>query len=273
MKMQERPVDKKKLRRENYMLRKRIKEMQGEFNIPNGLPQDIENKFLETVISFEEQSKKRKRIKVIDKLGRPSHFTPVDKIRDADIDQEWLKLYDFLYNNGIDLQVCSPNVSARELYRFTTQELFDIKINDISIPGMMTCFIYDEFYPDHKYENQQVAIESCIMYFLSKKEFNEFHFANTIRFNQYASINQTDLTELARKFRSQYDKSKDIHVDAAETVINNNRCTVSGTYRAAFIKAGEMQQKQGKWTVESCFDKKFRRWRVFNIQLEGVDTG
>ena len=156
----------KRLRRRNNILKKKLEKM-GSVHSVNPMPPEIENQFLENVLAFENAyQKNKKQLTVFNKLGKPDGFKPVVEIPENRIEQEWNELYTYLLERGIDLQVCSPNVGPRELYRFATEELFRKKIQSFSIPGMMTCFIYDEFHPDHVYDNQVTAV-TCIENFFS----------------------------------------------------------------------------------------------------------
>src|SRR5690349_7475369 len=114
----------------------------------NEIPPEIENKFLSNIIDFEKQFDEGRRITVYEKLGKPEKFKPVKDIPSAQFGKAWKDLSVYLEKNGIGLDACSPNVTDQELYRFVIEELFNHEIDDINIPGMMTCFIYDEFHPD-----------------------------------------------------------------------------------------------------------------------------
>src|ERR1700675_1843034 len=102
----------KTLRRKNEILRKKLTEICGEdmVCISENVSEGLENDFLQHFLAFETQHKKKKRIKVIEKVGNPGDFKPVSEIPENKIEQEWLELYNYMYEKGIDLQVCSPNV-------------------------------------------------------------------------------------------------------------------------------------------------------------------
>lgn len=69
------------------------------------------------------------------------------------------ELFDLLDKNNISLDtIC--DVEEKELYRFITDELFEHEMDDMRIPGMTSCFIYEEFHPNAKNE-----IERAIDYF------------------------------------------------------------------------------------------------------------
>jgi len=262
----------KKLRRKNEVLKKKITEISGEemVCISEGVSEGLENQFLQNVLAFETQHKKKKRIKIIEKIGNPGDFKPVNEIPENKIEREWLKLYNCMYEKGIDLQVCSPNVNARELYRFTTEELFKMKTDDISVPGMMTCFIYDEFYPDHRYDNQHMVVDYCIKNFFCKKEIFEFHFNRTVTVNNYEKLSWIEFQRLINGYRSGFEKTKNLEIKVNSSIVENNYGEVSGSYKVLFIKKQQCEEEHGNWTVELYFSKKFGYWLINNIQIEGI---
>src|SRR5690606_3904653 len=100
-----------------------------------------------------------KKIKIFDKIERPDFFLKSNQISDEDIASAWHKLLAYLNKYNLDLDVLSPNVSIRELYRFATEELFEEEIDDMDMPDMICHFIYDEFYPDPIYDNTRIATD------------------------------------------------------------------------------------------------------------------
>lgn len=211
------------------------------------------------------------KFRVIDKIGRPQHFRDVDKILDEELEEEWRALYNYMNENGVDLAVCSPNITARELYRFTTQELFDLETDNISMPGMMTCFIYDDFYPDHKYDNQRIAVEECIEYFFEKGKFFDYHFAEIVQFNHYANLTKAELRKLARDFKAPYDKIRKTRIEAESCRIDGDYCIITGVYEAIFTASEKNEFKEGNWLVEFVLDKEFEHWHITRVQIEGIE--
>ena len=163
------------LQNENEFLKMKLMLEQGaqfsNMQTDGKLPTEIENQFLKNIIEFEKQFEEHKTIKVFDRIERPAHFKPVNEIPDDEIDNAWDELDEYLHKYGIELSVCSPNISKRELYRFTTEELFNHEMDDMNVPGMMSCFTYDEFYPDYIYDNTNIALHDCIECILKKQVF------------------------------------------------------------------------------------------------------
>jgi hypothetical protein len=264
-------TDEENLQMENQFLKMKLMLEHGaSFGSSDDLPAAVENDFLRSVMEFEKQWATGERISVFDKLGKPNQFKPVNEIADADIDQEWIRLFEFMQERGIDVSVCSPNVNARELYRFTLEELFEAETDNICMPGMMTCFIYDEFHPDEKYDNARVAVEDCIHYFFDQEFFNEHHFAESIQVNQHRNLTKDELKFIVQNFKNQYDEIVPSQIVSTGCLINNNRCVVHGKYEAAMVVKGNTKVKKGYWTVEFFRDEQLGYWYIHYVQIRGM---
>jgi len=121
------------------------------------LPPEIEGKFLDYIQQWEDQFAKRQMILIYDLAGRPE-WKPVADIADDEIAGELERLLGILKKNCVKLDtICE--VKERELYRFITEELFNMETDDIRIPGIMNCFIYEEFHPNHEYDARHKCTE------------------------------------------------------------------------------------------------------------------
>jgi len=259
------------LQMENQFLKmKMMLEHGAQFGSSNDLPAAVENDFLRSVMEFEKQWDTGERVKVFDKLGKPSHFKPVNEIPDNEIDQEWVQLFEFMQERGIELSVCSPNVGARELYRFTIEELFEAETDNISISGMMTCFIYDEFHPDDKYENERVAVEDCINYFFYRDFFFEHHFAESVQVNQHRNLSHDELKFVVQNFKKQYNDIARMDVHSTSCQFNNDKCIVHGSYEVALVTKEKPKIKKGYWSVEFYRDEQLGYWYICNVQIRGI---
>jgi len=230
----------------------------------------VENEFLQSVLTYKKILQENKKIKVFDKLGKPQQFKPVDKISNKNIDKEWIALHDYLYQNSIYFYLRNQNVCSRELYRFVTEELFELEIENIDTPGLMSCFIYDEFYPDLKYDNQKIAVDECISCFFEKKDFFDFHFRDRIKFNRVNDVTKTEFYEIIKLFRATYDTVNDLQVVVKNSIIKGFCCKVTGSYKATLLMAGNEKVKAGKWMVEFIFDKPAEWWYICNVQIKGL---
>ncbi len=107
----------------------------------------LENIFLNNIIQFEKQFSEKKFIRVFDKLGKPP-TKPVALIDEQEIEEEWESLNKMMLKNGIQLNAASKEISARELYRFSTEILFNNEIEEFDIPNLVSCFLYEDFFDD-----------------------------------------------------------------------------------------------------------------------------
>ncbi len=243
----------------------------GKMETEGEVPANIENDFLNYIAEYEKQAAERKTIKVFDRIKRPTHFKPASEIQDDEIDNAWNELHDYLNKYHIDLAVCSPNISNRELYRFATEELFDYEMDDIFIPGGMTCFTYDEFYPDHKYDNTRHAVEYCIGTILEKDPITWMPLlpSENLRINDHYPLTETEFKEILNRFKEAYDDITINEVKDLDFLIDEKLCQVKGIYDINTKLQSEELSLKGNWTVEFNWDGTF--WEVVNVQIEGIN--
>lgn len=122
------------------------------------LDPEVEGQFLDYIQMWEEQAALRKTISIFDLTGQPD-LKPESEISDDEIENELDQVYDLLHVNGVQLD-CLCEVAPREVYRFITEELMKKETNDIRIPGMMHCYIYENFYPNHPYDIKNRCTEA-----------------------------------------------------------------------------------------------------------------
>ena len=236
-------------------------------------PAEIENQFLRNIIEFEKQFAVQKKIKVFERIGKPVHFRPVNDIAADEIDDAWKELAEYLCRFSIDLTVCSPNISVKELYRFTVEELFQYEMDDMNIPGMMHCFTYDEFHPDHEYENTRVALDKCMRQIFSKKKFEEMcHFKSTdLRLNDRFPLTEDEFKILVNRFHEAYE---DIELDDISDYyfcIDDKSCKVKGSYSMIGKLSADETILKGNWLVEFKPDEECYYWYITNVQIEGIE--
>ncbi len=264
--------DEENLEVENQFLKlKMMLEHGAQFGSSKDLPPAVENDFLRSVMEYEKHFESGERIKVFDKLGRPTQFKSVSQIPDDEIDNEWIRLYEFMQERGIELSVCSPKIKARELYRFTVEELFELETDNINMPGMTTCFIYDEFHPDHEYENSRTAVEDCLHYFFNKSSYFDHHFAERVCVNQHENLSKQELQYLVEKFKNQYEEIVPGHISISNCKITGRNCSVTGFYEIALMLQTKSVLKKGHWAVGFQLNEELGYWYINNVQIRGLE--
>jgi hypothetical protein len=236
------------------------------------LPPEVENEFLNNIIEFEKQWENPTYIKVFEKIGKPAHFLPAAQVPDEDIGKAWEELSEHLNHYGITLDACSPNVSARDLYRFTTEELFEVEMEDISIPGMIHGFIYDEFHPDPYYENVRIAVQHCMFPILHKDPIQWlFHFhRDEVRLNQYESLTGEELKRVVNHFKNVFDELEIKELAESGCVIEQSVCTVKGNFEVTGIIGKETCPLKGNWKVVLAQDLESTEWYITDVDIEGI---
>lgn len=269
--------DEEKLKAENEFLKMKLMLEQGAqfgtMQADSELPAGIENEFLNYIMAYEKQAVERKMIKIFDKIERPNHFKPVNEIPDDEIENAWNNLDEYLRKYSIELSVCSPNISDRELYRFTTEELFNHEMNDMNVPGMMSCFTYDEFYPDYKYDNTRHAVEDCIEVILKKKHFDWMPLLKkeNLRINDHYPVSEKEYINLINRFKDAYEDIQLQEMNDPVCTIEGNSCYVKGNYDVTLTFSSEEIFINGEWMVEYEFDEDFGFWEIANVQVEGIN--
>lgn len=233
---------------------------------------EIENEFLNYIKAFERQAANPKYIKLYDKLRRPVHFIPVAEIPDNEIEGAWESLSDYMRNYGISLDVFSPNVSARELCRFTTEELFNEQMNDMDVPGMMSCYTYDDFYPDPYFDNTQAATEDCIKCILEKMPMKWTpHFrCNNLRLNNHFSLKEEELKIVVNRYKETFDNIEIVELEATDCTVDGSECQVVGIYKVAATSANVTIHLSGNWYVDFEKDDDFSYWYIYSVKIEGI---
>lgn len=269
-----------KLKEENEFLKMKLMLENGakfgEIEGGDAFSPQMENQFLNYIMEFEKQAADHKYIKVFEKIGKPSHFKPVAKIAEEDIMNAWDELLSWMNKYGIDLGVCSSNIKARELYRFTTEELFEHEMSDMNIPGMTTNFIYDEFYPDPIYESEKVVNESLFPALFSAEPINEYFYClhnKNIKLNGRIYSTSDEVKDVFSRFKSFFReiKMKNISIDRCHTK-RENQVIVTGKYKAVAITAGNDEEVifEGSFKIE-LFPDDLGYWSIRNMKIEGIN--
>lgn len=269
--------DEEKLQAENDFLKMKLMLEHGA-KFPEadpGLPllaPAVENEFLDYIIAFEEQSKHPKYIRIFDRIERPTHFKPATEIPDTAIEAEWKKLQDHLHKYQITLDVCSPNIPVRELYRFTVEELFEHEMDDMDIPGMTTGFIYDEFHPDPVYENSRAASD-CIRQILIDKPLEWVHDfrKEKLRLNKHFPLTIEALKTKTLSFKNSYDTLEAEIAEDTVCNINESNCVITGKYTVNATSDHHPIILKGNWAVTLELDKDSGYWNIYEVQIEGIE--
>lgn len=135
-------------------------------------------------------------------------------------------------------------VADNEIYRFITEELMEEEINIIEVPGMNTCFIYEEFHPNHAEDLNRESEDFLKMLLKQDFEFINFHCADRLIYNE----KEIPLDQFIEKATELLESHQEIilpEVDVQKVEINEDKAKVSCSIQFESIseKTDTQQQK------------------------------
>jgi len=189
------------------------------------LPPDIESKWLSSIEEFEQKFESAETTTVRRFIGSPA-FRPLGEITPEELEKELGELLELLEANDI-LVHFGREVSPAETYRFITEELMDVEMEDVRIEGMTHNYVYEEFHPDDVEEASSAARDllfgllhrdmTIIWHLLSKDEtYDPFGIP-------------LEPGELEKRFREFIDRTEAFtraSVDLLDCTVDNDRAVV-----------------------------------------------
>ncbi len=136
------------LRMENEILKLKLQAEHGASIFSHeDLPPEIEAMFLRQVKQFETSRQNVAQVSIHQLIGSPELKSPL-----AMDDAELLRCTEILLGklSCKNIRVEKPlSVDDISFYRFLTEELMQEETDDIQLPGMVRCYDYHMFHPDH----------------------------------------------------------------------------------------------------------------------------
>lgn len=231
------------------------------------LSPEVENTFLKSILEAQQSHQTSSVFKIV---GKPNHFPSAHTLTDTEIELEWKRLDSYIQHHGVRVNHCSPNVTPRELYTFVTEELFPYETE--VIPGRSHYFIYDEFHPDHKYDNSQTALSLFLHPLFSTTRFScmNSYADGKIRLNHHGQLTAAKLEELVNQFKSQFNNIQLQTGSITHCSLETNTCTVAGTYIATALSPLQSLKLRGTWQL--LFTRgDFGFWEIAEIDLPNLD--
>ena len=183
---------------ENEFLKIKLKVQFGDnfFMGGNGeLPPEIENQFLKSLISFEENYKDAEFTTIYEKMGSPN-FVPAAQLKPHQFNTALQNMHTLLNENHLRLDICDGPYPEELIYTFITEELFNHEIELEDMVGGTRIFIYEEFHPNNRAEIERNTHDFLGNWF--GKTFNEYSSELAYQFIN-ASGEQLDRDELFAK--------------------------------------------------------------------------
>jgi hypothetical protein len=229
-------------------------------NSDSNIPPEIESQFLDYITNFENAFQNTTQISVFDKLGKPE-FKPVATLTDAEISNELERIENLMQDYDLNLDVLADyDNEERLIYTFITEELFPHKIDDLNVPGMRTCFIYEEFHPNHEYDLKRNTEDFLRMFFNKKSDFykksHSKEATNHIALNYFRS--------LFKKFKMTLFEFNEITFDEKDAIVK---------FKIDFL--GKIKGTDTKITYSGdgniTFKQEYGYWYLREVNLPIID--
>jgi|JI10StandDraft_1071094.scaffolds.fasta_scaffold136253_2 hypothetical protein len=166
-------------RMENELLQLKLKaELGVEAHISANTPASIENIFLKNMLAFEAGLAEAEEIRIFELIGKPD-FVPESKLDDISLETAFEKLMDLINEKQIALDFLGF-YECRTKYKFITEELFEEKVMNMQLPGMIMHFIYEEFHPNHKLDIEFKSSKFINSWLSQEKEHLSFSLADLL---------------------------------------------------------------------------------------------
>lgn len=156
-------------RMENELLQlKLMAELGVDAHISANTPASIENIFLKNMLAYEKGLAEAKEINIFGLIGKPD-FVSETILDDTSIEAALNKIMNLLNEKQIALDFLG-NYEDRKKYKFITEELFEEKVMNVQLPGMIMHFIYEEFHPNHKLDIRNKTEKFINSWFIQENE-------------------------------------------------------------------------------------------------------
>ena len=211
-------------------------------------------------------------LSVFEKLGCPRQFPAVTAIPEQKFDEAWLELSEFMQRKGIYLNVCSPVVSSKELYRFTLEELFHLPLNAADSPDLHYLYYYDNFHPDPFYESTEVAVKRCMTDLFRPVTLKEMDYllCSGIQLNDHVGLSPEIYFQKITGIRDIFDHLSVESLEDRSCQVHEQSSLVQGHYRVKAVLGKEEIIFSGDWRIRLIFHSTTENWKVKSVKVEGI---
>jgi hypothetical protein len=192
------------------------------------LSPQAEGEWLDYITEFERQFENAVEISVRERIGNP-RLRPLSDIPEAELETELDQLFELLYAHNIVIDFINE-VDDREAYRFITEELLDIMMDDITIPDMYSHFIYEEFHPNDEADVKQSAEEFLQAFFEHDDEMLNFALGmDGLKDFQGHAMSLEEFKNSVKQFHAKYSAIVAFSVQAEQATVDGDDAQVDVT--------------------------------------------
>jgi hypothetical protein len=263
---------------DNELKKKELEQKYGaKFNQESSLPPEIEGEWLKYIEEFEEQFENAVKISVYDYIGKPA-YKKISELKSEEVEGELERLYDIMVENNVSLGTLC-DVEPEELYRFITEELFVYEMDNIRTEGMSTCFTYENFHPNAKYDIE-LAYDHFFSFTMNKCEnvdgegYDMTYIAGENFQNSNGEIVEKELlTNKINSFLGSFDYFIIHQNEIYDFTINNEksdaRIEAKINYEGCFNNSPEKITYKGNGTFR-LRPSEYGCWEVYHFNIPGL---
>jgi hypothetical protein len=257
------------LKQENELTKLKI---QAEFGLQvagesTGLNPAIENIWLKQILDYERAMVSSEKITIGERLGNPV-LKPVSEINKEEFTNELHSILRLMQEKNLVLDTVA-GASDEELYRFISEELMHHEVESNTPPNMLTCFIYEEFHPNHEYDVRRRGQD--LINALERDDEIDFSFYVSAEGDE--EIHEIQFEHLKRKlqlFKQAFDSVKVNVYDVTSVVILDETAEMHFNYKLSVVpaesKIAHIIKGKGKFTLRFLYDW----WSIIAVEMKGV---
>jgi len=144
-------------------------------NEDGDVPAEVEARWLDCVEEFETRLQDAEEVTVREYIGNPT-FKLLASIPRSELEAEINVILAFLYRYQIRVDFLAE-VSDEDAYRFLTSELMDQEVEDVHIDGLYTCFVYEQFHRNDRYDATEAVKDFLWHLFSRRTDYIDLHFS------------------------------------------------------------------------------------------------
>ena len=215
-------------------------EFGGSFIGTEEVPPELEQQFLKQIINFQKKHEQSKLVTVYKYIGEPA-YNHVNDLSDKEVVKDLTRLQKLMARKGVVLSVLAET-PRREVYRFITEELFKIEVEDIKLKGWVNQFIYEEFHPNVEYDVRS-AVYYCLQTIFNKGHaFLDDYFSEDLQDSIGLSTDTDEMKEKIESFWSKFNNTKLEQYDVESSQIDKG----SGIANVVCNVCYKTQSEKGK---------------------------
>ena len=232
----------------------------------------LENEWLNQVYEIENLHNNSKTMPLFEFIGSPA-FKSAEECDDNSIKKELKKLIELLNENNLNLS-CVCDYDDRTIYKFITEEFFNIEIEDVRLKGWVTEFIYEEFHPNHDYDLRRQAGEFMHALFKRKwDDFDEIMLCELLTNDHGEEISRDKFIDQINIFQHRWNEFRHVEYQMNHSCFDLKTETGNVNLKLTYIAYAEPNKSIFVTGVVSIgFKLIFDYWNIYNVSIPGFSN-